>query len=41
MNEITNLANALTENPIKAVVVESEITAKQELARQRNNETTF
>ena len=35
------LANALASNPIKAYVVEEEVTAKQEVARQRDKETTF
>ena len=39
--ETQDLANALTKNPIKAFVVESEVTSKQELANQRRNETTF
>lgn len=41
LNETTLLANALKDNPIQAWVVESSITAKQELANQRKNETTF
>lgn len=39
--ETQDLANALAKNPIKAIVVESEITAKQEIANRRVNETTF
>ena len=35
------LANAIAANPIQAYVVESEVTAKQELAQERENETTF
>lgn len=39
--ETEQLANALTKNPIQAYVVESSVTAKQELARSRENETTY
>ena len=39
--ETQDLANALAKNPIKAIVVESEITAKQEIANRRSAETTF
>ena len=35
------LANALADNPIKAYVVEADVTAKQEVSRARGNETTF
>ena len=40
-SDTQQLANALAENPIKAYCVESEVTAKQEIARQRNEESTF
>lgn len=39
--ETEQLANALRANPIQAYVVESSVTAKQELARQRESETTY
>lgn len=39
--ETEDLANALSKTPIKAYVVEAEVTAKQELANRRNEETTF
>ena len=35
------LANALSEKPIQAYVVESDVTASQELANKRTNETTW
>jgi hypothetical protein len=35
------LANALSEKPIKAYVVESDVTAAQEVATKRDNETTW
>lgn len=35
------LKNALTEKPIEAYVVESNITAAQEIANKRNNETSW
>lgn len=35
------LANALANNPIRAYVVEADVTAKQEISRARNAETTF
>ena len=35
------LANALADNPVRAYVVESEVTAKQEARRQRDLDTTF
>ena len=35
------LRNSLTEKPIQAFVVESSITAAQELANKRTNETTW
>lgn len=41
LSETTMLANALTEQPLKAFVVESEMTAAQEVSRQRDKETTF
>ena len=40
-NEVEDLANAITSKPIKAFVVESEVSAAQELAAQRKNESTF
>lgn len=39
--ETQNLANAINNRPVKAYVVESEVSAKQEMAKQRNNNTTF
>ena len=39
--ETQDLANALSKTPIKAYVVESDVTAKQELANRRTSETTF
>lgn len=39
--ELDNLANALQKNPIKAYVVESEVTNAQGLTRQRENETSW
>ena len=39
--ETEQLANAMQQTPIRAIVVESEMTAKQELARTRNQESTF
>lgn len=39
--ELDNLANALQKNPIKAYVVESEVTNAQGLTRQRNEETSW
>ena len=39
--ETEYLANALSKNPIKAYVVESEITNAQNLALQRNREGSF
>lgn len=39
--ELDNLANALQKNPIKAYVVESEVTNAQDLTRQRNEETSW
>lgn len=39
--ETESLANALSSNPIKAYVVESDISAAQQTARQRNNESSF
>ena len=39
--ETQDLANALSKTPIKAFVVESDVTAKQELANRRTSETTF
>lgn len=39
--ELDNLANALQKNPIKAFVVESDITNAQGLARQREDETSW
>lgn len=36
-----NLRNALTEQPIKAYIVESEVTDAQELARKRSTESSF
>lgn len=39
--ELDNLANALQKNPIKAYVVESDITNAQGLARQREDETSW
>lgn len=40
-SEMQDLANALSKTPIKAYVVESEISSKQELAKQRSEESTF
>lgn len=39
--ELDNLANALQKNPIKAYVVESDISNAQGLARQREDETSW
>ena len=39
--DTTYLANALADNPIRAYVVEADVTAKQEVSRARDNETTF
>lgn len=39
--ELDNLANALQKNPIKAYVVESDITNAQGLTRQREDETSW
>ena len=39
--ELDNLANALQKNPIKAYVVESDISNAQGLARQREGETSW
>lgn len=39
--ELDNLANALQKNPIKAYVVESEISNAQGLTRQREDETSW
>lgn len=39
--ETENLANALSKTPIKAYVVESEITKAQNISRQRTKEATF
>lgn len=39
--ETEDLANALSKTPIQAFVVESQVTAKQELAKQRSEESTF
>ena len=39
--ELDNLANALQKNPIKAFVVESDITNAQGLTRQREDETSW
>lgn len=39
--ETEALANAVTDKPVKAFVVESEVSAAQELANQRSNESTF
>ena len=39
--ELDNLANALQKNPIKAYVVESDISNAQGLTRQRENETSW
>lgn len=39
--ETESLANALSSKPIKAYVVESDISAAQQTARQRNNESSF
>ena len=40
-NDTQYLANALADNPIRAYVVEADVTAKQEVSRARDNETTF
>ena len=40
-NDTKELANAIAETPIKAYVVESDISSAQELAQQRDAETTF
>ena len=39
--EMDNLANALQKNPIKAYVVESDVTNAQDLSRQRQEETSW
>ena len=39
--ELDNLANALQKNPIKAYVVESDISNAQGLTRQREDETSW
>lgn len=39
--ETEQLANALTKTPIRAYVTESDITSKQQLAYQRNEETSW
>jgi hypothetical protein len=39
--ETESLANALSSKPLKAYVVESDISAAQQTARQRNNESSF
>ena len=39
--ETEQLANAMQQTPIRAIVVESEVTAKQELAYQRSKESTY
>lgn len=39
--ETENLANALSKNPIKAYVVESDISSAQSKAQQRTKESTF
>ena len=39
--ELDNLANALQKNPIKAFVVESDISNAQSLTRQREDETSW
>ena len=41
IEEQENLANALTKSPIKAYVVESEMTEAQKKADRRNAESTF
>lgn len=40
-DDTDTLVNALTKAPLKAYVVESEVTSKQELARQRDENSTF
>lgn len=40
-SDTDNLANAITKSPIKAYVVESEVTAAQSVANQRNAESSF
>ena len=40
-SETENLANALTQQPLKAYVVESDITNAQKRAAQRSQESTF
>lgn len=40
-DEITNLTNALSEQPLRAFVVESDITSAQTIARKREEEATF
>jgi hypothetical protein len=40
-NEQEDLANALTKAPLKAYVVESDITDTQKKAQRRNAETSF
>ncbi len=39
--ETENLANAIAANPIRAFVVESDISAAQQVANQRTSESTF
>lgn len=39
--ETEDLANAIAKNPVKAYVVESDVTAAQEVASQRSRESTF
>ena len=41
VTETENLANALRKNPIKAYVVESEVTNAQQLANERYEQTSF
>lgn len=41
MDEVTMLANAINDRPVETYIVESKVTAAQEIARQRNKETTF
>lgn len=40
-NEVTDLVNALTDRPLRAFVVESDITSAQELSKKRERESTF
>ena len=39
--ETEDLVNAITKNPVKAYVVESDVTAAQEVSNQRQRESTF